>query len=205
MPRVLAFGGRELEVRDQPVGVGRTSSHVAVRVGPWLFLLAIDTHSRFPDIATVVQKPGSAKSRVRLDPGDAEFLVGLLPKLPGRGEEHDPITLDVGAASPAVRARAGGEGPGTEVVLARSTAFGTLVRLNTDRRYLYRALKLGFREIEVAADRPLACRDARRTFVWMPLEKTARSHRTRPCNASRQLQCSRSNPAFGTSPYPKGR
>jgi hypothetical protein len=39
-----------------------------------------------------------------------------------------------------------------------------------DRRFLLRALKLGFREILLdKGEKPLLCQDARRTFLWMAL------------------------------------
>jgi hypothetical protein len=43
-----------------------------------------------------------------------------------------------------------------------------------DRRLLLRALQLGFSEIEIpSADAPLACKEAQRVFVFMPLSATA--------------------------------
>lgn len=40
VPRVLAFGSREFAPGDEPIGVGRTESHIGLRVGGWSFLLA---------------------------------------------------------------------------------------------------------------------------------------------------------------------
>jgi hypothetical protein len=41
-----------------------------------------------------------------------------------------------------------------------------------DRRYLLRALKLGFTEILVAsASQPVLCKDSKRTYLWMPLSE----------------------------------
>ena len=66
----------------------------------------------------------------------------------------------------AVRARAAGEGPATELVLARSTYVGPPVRLQTNRELLARAIRLGFAEVEVVdADTPLVCRDDRVVFA----------------------------------------
>jgi hypothetical protein len=57
------------------------------------------------------------------------------------------------------------------VVLRRSAVEGPPLRLATDRRYLLRALKLGFREVAASRpDQPLLCRDERRTYLWMPLD-----------------------------------
>lgn len=167
VPRVPAFGLRDLLPAGGPVGVGRTESQVAVRAGPWLFLLAIDRDSRFPDIRAVIPRASTLKTRLRLDPADAALLADLLPELPGSGTD-DPVTLDLGDP-PAVRARAEGE-EAVELVLARSAVSGPPLRLCTNRCYLRRAVQLAFHEISVARPNvPLVCRDSTRTFVWMPL------------------------------------
>jgi hypothetical protein len=168
--RLPVFGFRDVAL-EGPAGIGRTSDHVGLRVGPWTFLLRIDKDSRFPDVEAVIPRPGQAASRLRLDPADAAFLAGSLPRLPSRDEHYSPVTLDLGPAV-AVRARAEGRGPATELVLPRSAALGKPVRLCTDRRYVLRAVQLGFAEIEVTGpDRPVTCRDTTRAFVWMPLDK----------------------------------
>src|SRR5262245_3693020 len=82
VPRVPAFGLREL-AQESEVSLGRTKTHVAVRIGPWTFLLAIDTQSHFPDVEAVIPKASSGVSRLHLDPQDAAFLAANVPKLPG--------------------------------------------------------------------------------------------------------------------------
>jgi hypothetical protein len=149
VPRVPAFGCPEVTAAKE-VAVGRTSTQVAVRAGPWTFLLTIDAHSRYPDITAAMPRSGAVKSRLHLDPGDVAFLLATLPKLPGRDDDHSPVTLDL-TTPPAVRARAEGQGPATEAVLTRSTVSGAAVRLHTDRRLLVRALKLGFTEVQVVS------------------------------------------------------
>jgi hypothetical protein len=168
VPRVPAFGSRELPAVDA-VGLARTKSHVAVRVGPWTFALAIDTAGRYPDVDGVAPRLDGQVSRLCLDPADAAFLAATLPKLPGGEADHCPVTLDLGTTV-AVRARENRESRMTEAVLARSTAQGPPVCLAVDRRLLHRALKLGFTEMAVAgADKPLVCREENRTYLWMPL------------------------------------
>jgi hypothetical protein len=169
VPRVPAFGNRELAGLGE-VTLGRTNTHVAVRIGPWTFVLAIDAQSRFPDIDAVVPKPRCITSRLRIDPADADFLVAAIPKLPGREGDHTAITLDVDTP-PAIRAQGDGPEKSTEIVLAHSRASGPPVRLNGNRGFLHRALKLGFREIHIVnAQEPVACHDEQRMYVWMPLD-----------------------------------
>jgi hypothetical protein len=44
------------------------------------------------------------------------------------------------------------------------------VQVPVDGRYLMRALQLGFAEIFISQpEQPLLCRDASRSYLWMPL------------------------------------
>jgi hypothetical protein len=144
---------------------------VAVLAGPWAFLLAVDTASRYPAVDTVIPSPRAARSTLRVHPNDGAFLISTLPKLPGAGDHLSPVTLDLGRTA-CVRARGEGGGRATEVVLVRSSASGAPARLCMDRRYLRRDLQLGFAELQVERpDAPVVCRDARRTYLWMPLDQ----------------------------------
>ena len=168
--RVAAFGCRELG-RDTPVEVGKTEKDVAVRVGPWTFVLHVDAEARYPQTEQVVPRPTAAATRWRLDPQDAIFLAHALPRLPGKEEDNQPLTVDLdGEVS--VRACASGQEKVTEVVLARSDFDGKPVRLCLNRQFLARALQLGFAEFQIpGADKPLVCRDNNRVFLAMPLSK----------------------------------
>jgi hypothetical protein len=166
--RLPAFAGRLL-ASVTPVAIGRTETRVAVQAGPWTFTLPIDMTARYPDVRGVIPRPSDRSTRLRLGPGDAALLIKALPSLPGRDDDFRPVTLDL-ATRPAVRARAEKGDAEEEVVLARSTVTGPPVRLVSDRRYLLRALRLGFTEIEVGpGDRPVVCRDGKRTYLWMHL------------------------------------
>jgi hypothetical protein len=171
LPRIPGFGARELTGEGE-VAVGRTQSHVAVRLGPWTFLLALDTQSRFPDVDRVIPRATARASRLHLDPQDAAFLVANLPQLPGGDEDNAPVTLDLNRP---VALQGRDEKQGTaELVLVRSKTSGPPVRLCMDRRYLLRAVQLGFTELAVPSmDKPLVCRHDTRVYVWMPLEGTA--------------------------------
>lgn len=164
------FACRDLP-RDQPVTIGKTETHVVLRVGTWTLWLEIATTVRFPDVDRIIPGPGSAATRFQVDPGDARFLIDSLSRLPGADEPNAPATVDLNGRV-AVRARASGDGPATELVLSRSSYTGLPIRLQTNRELLTRALRLGFTEVEVdGADNPLVCRDDRRVLVWQPLDK----------------------------------
>jgi hypothetical protein len=166
VPHVPAFAGRLL-AGARPVAVGRTPSHVVIQAGPWAFALAIDADARYPDARGVIPRPDARSTRLRLDPADAALLLRALPRLPGHDEHLRPITLDLGPR-PAVRAGAGEAVE--EIALTRSAVTGPPLRLVTDRRYLRRALRLGFAEVETGpGGRPLVCRAGTRTYLWMAL------------------------------------
>jgi hypothetical protein len=172
VPALPVFAGRDLPA-DAPVEVGRTDTAVTVRVGAWTLVLPVDTEGRFPKAEAVIPRPGAAASRLHLDPRDAAFLCDALPRLPGVQDEHGPVTLEL-AEPPAVRAWPAASGPAIEVTLSRSSASGPPVRVRTDRRFLRRALRLGFTDLEVVkADQPLCCRDDTRSYVWVPLDPQA--------------------------------
>jgi hypothetical protein len=170
IPRASAFGCREF-AGSGLVAVGRTKSHVAVQSGPWTLLLTVDATGRYPDVDAVIPKTHGAVRRLRLDARDAALLTASLPRLPGRGDFNAPVTLDL-ATPPAVRARDEGCEQVTELSLDRSTVTGPPVRLCTNGGFLLRAVKLGFTELQIfAADQPILCRDDRRLFLWVPLDK----------------------------------
>jgi hypothetical protein len=170
VPAISVFGCRDLPP-DAAVTVGRTDKHVGVRVGPWTFLLAIDAEGRFPAAEQAIPGRTAGATTARLAAADAAFLAQALPRLPGGKDVDEPVTVDLNGHV-AVRAREGGAGRATELVLSRSAVVGPPVRFVTNRGYLARALRLGFAELLVVRpDVPVLCRDARRTYLWMPLGK----------------------------------
>src|SRR5262249_57995602 len=53
VPAAPVFGCPELP-RDAPVALGKTDTHVCVRVGPWALHLAVYKESRFPPVQRAV-------------------------------------------------------------------------------------------------------------------------------------------------------
>ncbi|WP_435011924.1 hypothetical protein P12x_006158 (plasmid) [Tundrisphaera lichenicola] len=162
------FACRDLP-RDRPISIAKTDSHVALRVGPWTIWLEVLTDLRYPDVDRILPGSNDALTRWQIDPGDARFLLDSLGRLPGAEETNAPATIDLNGRI-AVRAKAVGDGHATELVLSRSVYTGPPVRLQTNREFLGRAIRLGFSEVEVVdAESPLVCRDQRRVLAWQPL------------------------------------
>ena len=166
LPALPVFGCKELP-REQDVWLGGKDDTITLQVGPWLLTFKSAPNLKYPDVNRVI--PSSrGNTRLRLDPQDVEELTLALPRLPGHDEPDQPITLDL-REKVVVRAR-DQQGRIEEVPLLRSRAEGRPVQIATRRSYLERALKLGFRELRIARpDAPLVCRDATRTYLWMPL------------------------------------
>ncbi|MBM4073759.1 MAG: hypothetical protein FJ271_33290 [Planctomycetes bacterium] len=166
VPALPVFGCRDLPL-DQPVQVGKSDNFLTMRMEPWTLHLAIDKDSRYPNVESIIPKASS--TTIHLAQQDAEFLGKTLSSLPGNDEEYAPITLDVNGQV-VVRARGEEQQQPTEVVLCHSTASGRAVRLTMNRRYLARALHLGFSEIRIGDPAmPVLCDSENRNYVWQGL------------------------------------
>jgi hypothetical protein len=193
---VPVFGGKELGP-DQPVEVGRTDEHVVLRLGAWTFWLRIDADGRFPSLDGVVPKPAEAGSYVRIAPADVTFLGATLPRLPGRDDEDQHLTVDLNGRV-CVRARAEGQSRTTEVVLTRSECRGEPARLCLKRLHLARALRLGLADAYVVKpNSPVLFRDDRRQYVVMPLAPTCA---LAPAEDALRIESSADQPASPNHP-----
>ncbi len=156
--------------RDAVVQIGRTTDHVVLRIGAWTLAFTIQTSGRFPEIERIIPAESAITTRLALDPADATFLSERLDQLPRDDDPHHAVTVDLNGAV-AIRARRSTTAQPTELVLRRSQRTGDEIRLATDRRYLQRALELGFRDIGfISSEKPALCRDAARQFLWMMLD-----------------------------------
>jgi hypothetical protein len=145
--RTALFAGTALP-RDRPLRVGKTDSHVVLRLDDPTIWLAIQANDRFPCLDGVLPADSEPASCLQLDPEDAAFLSEALGRLPGGDGENAPVTVDLNGRV-AVRAR-GEEPQPTELILARSGYTGAPVRFSTNREYLGRALALGLGTIHIA-------------------------------------------------------
>jgi hypothetical protein len=154
---------------DLPVQLGRTETHVVVRVGPWTIWNEIQKEAHFPRVEESIPDPSAVTTRLRLDPEDASFLAAALDRLAGKEETFSPATLDMNGKV-AIRARGSEQPLATELILGRSRYSGPAVRFNTDRAYLGRAIRMGFRDFDIAgAGLPIVCRHDHLLYAWQPL------------------------------------
>lgn len=202
IPAAKILSCKELP-ENQPVEIGATQNHVALRIGPWTIWLAINVDGRFPRIQDLLRTPASATSKLQLSEADADFLARALPQLPCDDVIHSPVTLDMNGQV-LVRAAADGKTPATELALCGSQLTGTPVVINTNREYLTRAVALGFREIcAVGNDTAIFCDDGRRHYLWMPLDA---NNAVKADGAIRRIESAATGPtACDNIPKPKRR
>ena len=167
--RSTVFANRDLPA-DQPVEIGKTDTHVVIRIGAWTLWLNIEKVGRFPSIDNVIPDAATATTHLVLSDNDAEYLLGVVPRLPSHDADHDPLTVDLNGRV-AVLAKSEGDSPMTQVVLSNSRRTGAELRWQTNRKFLARAVRLGFREVCLhGAETPPVCRDEYRVYVWALLE-----------------------------------
>lgn len=88
--------------------------------------------------------------------------------LPVGDDDSRAVTLDLNGEV-LLRARAKVGTPATEVHLSNSHLSGSAVRLVSDRKFLGRALALGFTELSLYVPEAIVqAHDERRTYIWMP-------------------------------------
>ena len=175
IPGLPFFGSREMPT-DQPVLLGRSGEKVSLEIGPWLLSMKTDNSLHYPDVDAIIPSIKGSPSRLHLDRRDADALQQALPRMPGRDMEHSPITLEL--ANPIRVQVHDGKTAIAELVLAQSRVEGPVVKACMDRRYLLRAVELGFNQVMVVhPDKPLMCQDEKRVYLWMPLGNPAPSQK----------------------------
>lgn len=170
IPVCAIFASQELSPRSD-VQIGRTESGVTIQVGPWTIHHRINQEGRYPEITKVIPAPKATRTSLRFDETDAAFPLARSEQLPAADLTERPLTLDLNGSA-TIRARRDDESPTTELALSRSQRVGDELRIGTNRDYLTRALRLGFRSIDfVSSESPCVCREGDRTYIWMPLAK----------------------------------
>ena len=167
VPGNRVFSSPELAI-DQPVQVGQAGDWVMLSAGPWSVFLRVQKDARFPQIDDMVRSPTTAKSRLTLSPADARFAADAIKRLPIGDDGSEAVTLDLNGEV-LLRARAKVGTPATELHLINSQLTGESVRLVSGRKFLGRALDLGFTDISLwGPEGALQANDDRRNYIWMP-------------------------------------
>ena len=155
---------------EQSIRIGKTDTHVVLRIGPWTTFHEIQKDARFPRVEDAIPEDRAVSTRIRLDPDDARFLQSALGRLPGSEELNTPATIEMNGKV-VVRAKGAEQTQVTELVLNRSGYTGPVIRINSNREFLSRAsLRFGFSEIGITGvESPIVCRNDHRIYAWQPL------------------------------------
>lgn len=152
--------------------VGRTEKHVGIESGSWRLTLRIQD-GRFPKLDQILPSGVAVKSTLELSNDDARFLREAIPRLPSHDDLHKPITFDLNGKV-LIRCREVEKARPTELQLDASKLVGEPIVFNTNRMYVERALRLGFRCFGLFSPAsPVLCDDGRRRLVWMLLDKSS--------------------------------
>lgn len=164
------LGWKELAPADA-VNVGRAGDWVTFAVGNWTISLRIEKDARYPRLDDCFPAAAAATATLEISPSDAEFLVHTLPSLPISDEDRPAATLDLNGQV-LVRGRGEGQDRPTELVLNGSRFDGQPQVTHTDRRYLSKALGLGFRTFRLfGPGRPILAEEGQRRFLWAVLDQ----------------------------------
>ena len=165
-----AFASRDFAAADE-LRIGRSADWVTLQANSRTLHMRIEKERRFPNIDLQIPTNGSAVTTLSLSEDDIGFLLTSTKRLPGASEPNAPVTVDLNGVV-AVRAEAADQTSPIELVLSNSRRVGEEIRFNTDRKFLTRAAKLGFRDICLRSDKaPAYCQDDRRTYIWALLDE----------------------------------
>lgn len=174
IPAARLFTGREITPTNE-ITVGIVGDWVSFAAGRWTVWLKRITDRKYPDVRAVIPALNACPSRLSVSDGDAAFLIDTLPALPVDNPVNSPVTLDLNGRA-LVRARASADGPVTQLNLAGSHLTGSPLTIHTNRDYLLRALRLGFRQLAFQSPQaPVVCSDdarqetGARQYVWAVL------------------------------------
>lgn len=163
------FFSHEAALATSTVSIGKTEDWVAIQGDHWTVWFNIEKEARFPRVDDSFPSTVGTSATLYLADADAAFLADAVNRLPGTNDPFSPVTVDMNGEV-VVRAAAADQ-PITELVLNRSSRGGNEIRFATNRCFLARAARLGFREIALHdAKTPACCRDDRRAYCWMVLD-----------------------------------
>lgn len=168
VPASKLFGYKHLPP-SEGVQIGKNDDWLTLHIGNWTFQFKVQ-EGRFPRVDDMLQPTESAVASVEIAPKDREFLRENLWLLPGDKDFNSPCTFDLNGKV-AVRAKASDADAITELVLNGSTRTGEAIRFSSNRRYIERAIQLGFDRIHLSsASSPAYCSDEKRHYLWALLE-----------------------------------
>jgi hypothetical protein len=154
---------------DVPVQIGQHDKRIVFRVGDWTLWLRAH-EGKFPRVTDILRGRQASQSHCEIDPADAACAVDALPRLPALGEPHQPVILELLNGEMRCSARPNDGSPAVALRLDRSLCDGDAVNISSDRRFLARALAMGFTRFGVSGpEATIQAFGANKQYCWMPL------------------------------------
>ncbi len=169
VPANKVFACRDFFLSKQ-VEVGSTEDWFCLKTQRWTIYIRLEKDARFPNVNSHLPNPKKAVATLHLAESDEKFLKQSLKKLPNRDKLTSSVTIDLNGE---VLLRSRGEhlSDSHELLLSNSTKSGEDICINTNRNYLARAIKLGFRDISLfGKETPAACIEEDRIYLWAVLD-----------------------------------
>ncbi len=179
-PEFMQDGPWRLKVLNRTADA---SPWIQISSDHWAYV-AKQIDGNYPNWRQTIPQPNSKWTRIELDDVSAEMLIGSIPMMPGHDREHEPVELDVreGTLFLTGTGKNGNLGQ-VRINAPKVTGKDAIVSLN--RYYLLRALRFGFRTIEIDDSlTPVLFTNVGKTMVVMPVRMAAAPTETKPEDAT---------------------
>ena len=173
--------------------------------GPWLRIdserwsyIAKQIDAAYPNWKQVIPALDGNWTKLVISESAAQMMLGAIPMLPGAKEHNEPIDLLVGMNGLVIRGRSK-NGRVSEAKIEDVEIIGKPVAVSVNRIYLLKALRLGFRDINIENPvNALVFLNGGKKLVVMPLRGEAAD------NWSADHPPTDSSPASTTAQPPSG-
>jgi DNA polymerase III sliding clamp (beta) subunit (PCNA family) len=169
----------------------------------WTFITKkID--AQCPNWRQTVPSDGSAKTQLRFSQEAVDFLLELLPKLPGYDAPSQPVVLEAGKSELTVKGRSKSSPDWTSIAVPGVEIIGESVSVNINREFVLKALHFGLTDLNLQdALSPLLFRKGGRCLVAMPLRPEGFTPPTPPQATPSSESASTPSPAETNNPNPQ--
>jgi len=139
----------------------------------WTFITRKPDHT-IPNWRQVVPTDGTAKLTVIFSKAATEFLLELLPKLPGKDDRSRPITLEVMGGQLKIIARERNSEHRTSIPVEDVEVSGRGLAISVNRDFVAKALKFGLTVMELTDElSPIVFSAAGKRLLAMPVHPDA--------------------------------
>lgn len=157
--------------------------HISLQNKNWQFVTR-EINGKFPNWKQVIPTINGDWTKVYLQPSAVSQLLQVIPNLPGRDGDTNPVRLRI-EKTLWVEARNKGDAVWTKIAISDVEVTGKPRIICVNRNYLLPALKFGLNELAVLDDlSPMIARKEGKQMVIMPVRPTAIATTEKPSSPS---------------------